>query len=120
VHELSVAQSLLDLVAESVPTQRHLDVRVVRVKVGGLSGVIPESLEFCFDALTTDTPLSRARMEIERVPIRLSCASCQDSFETESPRFRCPGCGSSGVQMVAGSELDLTEVELDDGPAEVT
>jgi len=120
VHELSVAQSLLDLVAEHVPTPRHPDVRVVRIRVGGLSGVIPESLEFCFDALVADTPLSGARMEIERVPIRLRCESCQGSFEIDAPRFLCPGCDGARVRMVAGSELDLTEVELDDGPAEVT
>lgn len=120
MHELSIAQSLLDLVAEHVSEHRRKDVRVVRIRVGGLAGVIPESLEFCFDALVAGTPLSGAHLEIERVPIKLSCNSCRGSFEIDSPRFLCPGCEGSSVRMETGRELDLAEVELQERLAEVT
>lgn len=120
MHELSVAASLIDLVAEHVPTDRQPDVRVVRIRVGGLSGVVPESLALGFEALVADGPMSAARLEIERVAIRLSCSDCRDTFDVDAPRFACPRCGRRGVRLVSGSELDLREVELADRPAEVT
>lgn len=118
MHEMSIAQSVLELVADHVPADRRPDVRVVRVRVGSLSGVVPESLEFCFEACVADTPLAGARIEIQRQPIRLSCDSCRGCFSVREPRFRCPGCGEPAVHLEGGSELEVAEVELDERVAE--
>jgi len=118
VHELSIAHDVLELVAEHVPEERRPAVRVVRIRAGSLSGVVPEALEFCFQAAVADTPLSAARLEIEQVPTLLCCDSCHGRFELREPRFRCPGCGEPSVRLVGGTELDVTEVELDETVAE--
>jgi hydrogenase nickel incorporation protein HypA/HybF len=114
LHELSIAQSVLELVAEHVPAARRPDVRVVTVRVGSLSGVVPESLKFCFEACVADTPLAGARLEIQRQPIRLSCTSCRSRFSVHEPLFRCPDCGEPSVKLVGGAELEVTEVELEE------
>jgi hydrogenase nickel incorporation protein HypA/HybF len=120
MHELSIGQSLLDLIAEHVPPHRRPYVRVVRLRVGELSGVVPESLEFCFEALVAGTPLAGARLEIERVPIRLRCDACRLDFPVAAVRLSCPSCGGTAARTLAGTELDLEEVELEDRVAEAS
>jgi len=67
VHELGLAESILDLVREHVPPGRAAAVRRVKVRVGDLAGVIPESLAFCFGAIVAGTPFPGASLDIEHV-----------------------------------------------------
>ncbi len=63
MHELSIAQNIVDIVQQYVPGEAMGDVRFVRVRVGGLSGIVPESLEFSFSAIVAGTPLGSARLD---------------------------------------------------------
>lgn len=115
MHELSIAHSILDIVREAVPTSRDLArLRVVKVRVGRLSGVLADSLEFCFTALVGDTPLSEARLAIEEVPARIDCGGCGGEFQIDDPIFACPACGSTDVRLITGHELAVAELELDE------
>ena len=67
MHELSLAAGILDIVREYVATDQAHRVRAVRVRVGEAAGVVPESLDFCFDAIVIDTPFASAHLEIDRV-----------------------------------------------------
>jgi hydrogenase nickel incorporation protein HypA/HybF len=67
MHELGLAESILDLVREHVPPDRAIAVRRVTVRIGDLAGVIPDSLEFCFGAITAGTPYAGASLDIDRV-----------------------------------------------------
>ncbi len=116
MHELSIAQSIADIVRQHAPDGAA--VRAVRVAVGRMSGVVPESLEFCFDAVVSDTPLEGARLEIERIPVRAACARCRDVFTVEEPAFACPACGSTDIELVAGMELQVLEIEVAQGAHE--
>jgi Zn finger protein HypA/HybF involved in hydrogenase expression len=33
---------------------------------------------------------------------------------TEDPAFACSFCGATGIELVSGSELQITEIEVDD------
>jgi hydrogenase nickel incorporation protein HypA/HybF len=70
MHELGLAESILDIVREHVPLDRAAAVRRVRVRVGEVAGVISESLTFCFGAIVAGTPYVDASIEIERAPGR--------------------------------------------------
>jgi len=114
MHELSVAQSVLDIVAQHVLPEQALRVRAVRVAVGELAGVLPDSLAFCFDAIVAGTPFSEARLVLERVPARIACGSCGLAFSLEGVCFACPACGSTHVSVTAGRELQVVDVEIVD------
>jgi hydrogenase nickel incorporation protein HypA/HybF len=118
MHELSIANSILDIVGEYVPVDRRAAVKAVHVRVGALSGVVAESLEFSFAAITAGTPLQNAALVIDRVPVRIRCTSCNHEFETDSPFFLCPKCDGSETIMLTGNELHVVEIELEDQPAE--
>jgi len=66
MHELGLAEGILDIVREHVPAGRESEVTSIEVRVGTFAGVDPESLAFCFAAITADTPLRAARLAIER------------------------------------------------------
>ncbi len=112
MHELSLAQGILKIIEDHVPADRIGDVRIVRVDVGRLSGVVAESLEFCFEALVAKTALQNSRLCLNSIPLRLACAECQDTFQSDGDIFRCPVCNSSRTTVVSGMELQVTEVEL--------
>jgi hydrogenase nickel incorporation protein HypA/HybF len=70
MHELGLAQGILDIVSEHVPEGRAGDVRAVRVRVGALAGVVVDSLEFCFGAIVAGTPYAAAVLDVEPCPAR--------------------------------------------------
>ena len=109
---MSIAESILDIVRQHVPETAMPEVALVRVRVGRLSGVVAESLAFCFEALVTDTPLGRARLDIERVPTTCACGDCGRRFEPEAMIFLCPACGSGKTRLVSGADLQVVHVEL--------
>lgn len=117
VHELSVAQSILEIVQQYVPQERAAALRAVKVRLGSLSGVVPESLDFCFGAMVAGTPWSGARLELERVAAACCCRTCGRSFEPADLLFLCPSCGGGDVQMISGSELQVVELGLDEEEA---
>jgi hydrogenase nickel incorporation protein HypA/HybF len=120
MHELSVAQGILDLVRRHVPGDQAGAVRAVTVRLGRLSGVVADSLDFCFGAIVAGTPFGGASLSIEHVPTRARCLDCAGEFEFEGLVFRCAACAGSHVRLVSGDELQVIAVELEDTPPEVT
>jgi len=114
VHELGLAQGILDLVRQSVPETDLPAVRAVRVRVGEMAGVVADSLEFCFSAILTGTSCAGAFLAIEPVPARARCRACAEEFPLRTPVFRCPSCGGIAVTMVSGAELQVVDVELEE------
>ncbi|MGA2667884.1 MAG: hydrogenase maturation nickel metallochaperone HypA [Ignavibacteria bacterium] len=112
MHELSIAQDILDIVFTNVPPDDYEDVTKIKVKIGEISGVIPESLEFCFNAISAETQLSNAVLVIEKIPFILKCNSCDKTSTNEMGIRICPDCSGSDTTVISGTELEVTEVEL--------
>lgn len=118
MHELSIVESILETVRQHVPEGQSRLLRSVKVRVGGLSGVVPEALEFGFEAMVAGTEYAGARMEIERVPACCRCDSCGSTFEPAELVFLCPACGSAAARMLRGNELHLVELGMEEERAE--
>jgi hydrogenase nickel incorporation protein HypA/HybF len=114
MHELSIAQEILGIVNQHVLDPKPNTVKSVRVKVGKLSNILTDSLTFCFDAITSDTPLSGVRLEVIEIPVKINCTSCNRESEIEPPVFACPICGNNQIRIVSGTELQVDEIELFD------
>jgi hydrogenase nickel incorporation protein HypA/HybF len=117
MHELSIAQSIVDIIRQYVPDDQAESVRLVKIRVGPLAGVVPDSLDFCFGAIVADTKLRKARLDIEATRLRSQCTGCDEAFEVEEASFICPRCGSGEIKVVSGTELQVVEIELSDGQA---
>ena len=108
LHELAIAESLVAAVLENTGDRQ---VTTVRIRVGRLSGVVPDALDFAFEVAVAGTPLEGATLEIERPTGRASCRTCGRYFGLDDPILLCP-CGSADVEVVAGRELTLGSVEV--------
>jgi hydrogenase nickel incorporation protein HypA/HybF len=115
MHELSIAQNIFEIVQANLPVADAGSVKSVKIRVGQLSGVVPDSLEFCFTAITQGTPLQGAILDIEQVPFILKCRSCSMSFESEAGIVLCPTCGGTDTEVISGTELQVVEIEVYDG-----
>ena len=108
MHELAITQGVVEAV-----TARTGDAPVasVRVRVGRLSGVVPEAMRFCFELVTAGTPLEGAELDIDRPEGRGRCRSCGAEFVLPDLVLLCP-CGSADVDVLAGRELAVASVVL--------
>jgi hydrogenase nickel incorporation protein HypA/HybF len=113
VHELSIAQSLIELASESALAEGVDRVEALFVRIGRLSGVVREALEFSFELAAEETPCEGASLEIEDVPITVRCAPC-DAIKSlaDGYKFCCPTCGTPTSDIVTGRELDLVSIRL--------
>jgi hydrogenase nickel incorporation protein HypA/HybF len=108
VHELAITEGLVDAVTERLPGAR---VTCVRLEIGALSGVVADSVRFCFDLVTAGTDLEGAKLEIFRLPGLCQCRACGHDFEPDGPFTLCP-CGSAEVTVLAGQDLKITSVQV--------
>lgn len=108
MHELAIAQGVIDVVTGRLPGST---VTEVRLEIGALSGVVPDSLRFCFDLATEGTMLAGARLDITEPAARCACRSCHREFVPDGPLPLCP-CGSADVAVLAGDELRIVSVEV--------
>jgi hydrogenase nickel incorporation protein HypA/HybF len=113
MHELSIMQSALDEVLREAELAGARRVHKIRLRVGVLSGVVPDALRFAFDALTPDTLAEGAVLSIEEVPARFWCAACSREFVSVNLFSECPDCAKPSGEMRSGRELELSSMEVE-------
>jgi hydrogenase nickel incorporation protein HypA/HybF len=113
LHELGVATQIAQLVTRVMDEHAARAVGEIRVEIGALSCVDPDSLEFCFQAITKGTRLENARLKMEEVKPRARCRLCNQEYEVRWDDFRCGSCGSSEFDILAGRDISVKEVEVE-------
>ena len=111
MHELAITESVVQAVTERLPDAR---ISCVRLEIGALSGVVPDSVRFCFDLVTEGTNLEGARLEITEIAGRCHCRVCGRDFEPDGPIMICP-CGSIEITVLSGQELKIASVQVHPG-----
>jgi hydrogenase nickel incorporation protein HypA/HybF len=97
MHEMGIAMQIVEISTASIPADlMGAQVEKVNVKIGKLSAVVPESLRFCFQIVSQDTPLCNASLIIEEIPIVIKCLDCNIEWTIDEPIFSCQKCNSSG------------------------
>lgn len=111
MHELAIAQSLLDIVLEEAARHGVAQVARVGVKIGAFTNVVADSLTFCFDLIKEGTAASGAELVITPVPLAGDCADCGAAVVLADPFSPCPECGSAKVRLNQGQELCVDYIE---------
>jgi hydrogenase nickel incorporation protein HypA/HybF len=112
MHELSVAQNIIDIVKENVPSDELINVKSILINVGEMSGIVADSLEFCFEVVKLDTPLKKSKIDIKTIPFVLYCNQCQKNTSNTAGIRMCEFCGGFDTKIISGTEMNVTEVEL--------
>jgi hydrogenase nickel incorporation protein HypA/HybF len=118
MHELAIADWI---VAIAVAHARGRRVHVVRIAVGHLRQIVPDALTFAFALVADGTPVQGAELELREVPPRLRCRACGAQTERAGFPLTCGACRSAEVEITAGEELVVEELELElEAESEVT
>lgn len=117
MHELAIAQSLLDIVLEEAARHGVSQVARVGIKVGAFTNVVADSLSFCFDLIKEGTAAAGAQLVITPVPLAGTCADCGAEVVLPEPFSPCPECGSAKVRLNQGQELFVDFIESEEPAA---
>ncbi len=113
MHELSLTQNLIELAEEHARRAGASAIKSITVKIGALSGVIPEAMEFAFDVCCQGTLAQGATLGILHVPAIGRCRQCTTESSMTSLIDSCPECGGFVLDILQGQEMALTELEID-------
>jgi len=114
MHEMGIANSILDGVAAEVRRRPGVRPLKVGVRVGELAGLDPDALRFAFEALTIDTPLVNLKLDIEFRAAHSRCRDCGHEFEVRNYELLCPACGSLSTDRISGDELEFAYLEIEE------
>lgn len=113
VHEMSIAEGILDISLDTMRQHEGTIIHSVQLDVGLMSGVEPDALLFCWDAITQGSSAEGARLDINRIPITGQCLDCNTIFDVQNRIFICPNCESNIINIMGGRELQVTSIDID-------
>jgi hydrogenase nickel incorporation protein HypA/HybF len=114
MHELSLIQSLLDIIEDYAQKRHFKKVNTVKLSFGKLSSIEPKCLEFAFEAQSKETKAQGATLEFDILPIVIYCISCEKEMKVDAYTATCPQCKGEDVIMVGGAqELKIIELDVD-------
>jgi hydrogenase nickel incorporation protein HypA/HybF len=112
MHELSIAQNILDIIEETFSENNYKELLEVRVRIGELVAVVPESLSFCYESLIKDTKYEKSKLTIEIIRVQASCKNCRREFNPKEFLFICPFCQSKEIEVLQGNELNISHLDV--------
>ena len=112
MHEMSLAEGVLQIIEDAARAQIFSKVTAIWLEIGELSGIEIESMRFCFDAVTRGSLAEGATLEIIAMPGTGWCMPCSESVPLHEVYGACPKCGAYQVQVTAGTEMRVKELEV--------
>jgi hydrogenase nickel incorporation protein HypA/HybF len=113
MHEMSLAEGVLQLIEDSAKTQNFSRVKTVWLEIGQLAGVEVEAMKFCFDAVVRDSIAEDAKLEIIDIPGQAWCLHCAEVVHVTALYDACPRCGSHQMQVTGGNEMRVKELDVE-------
>jgi hydrogenase nickel incorporation protein HypA/HybF len=112
MHEMSVTESMLDVVLRHAERNRASKVTRINMVLGELSTVVPESVQFYFDMIGKDTIAEGAQLDFRRTKLMAKCEGCGEEFEVVEYDFTCPACGGTKTEIISGREFQVESIEI--------
>lgn len=112
MHELSLCESLLDILKVEAETAKFTRVKRVTLEVGPLSAVEPEAMRFGFDVVMRGSLAEGAELDIVTEPAEAYCLGCFERVTVSDRLSPCPACGGTDLQISGGDALRIRELEV--------
>lgn len=112
MHEVGIMQSAVTTAEQQARARGATRIHCLRLRIGRLSGVVPDALQFAFEAITPGTLAEGATLEIEDVPAAFWCAKCEAEFECVDYMAECPRCQAPAAELRRGREMYLSSMEI--------
>jgi hydrogenase nickel incorporation protein HypA/HybF len=112
MHEVSLLENTLELALGYAQQQGASQIHRLTLRVGQLSGVIPEALRFAFEIVVQGTIAEKAELMIETIPAICYCPTCQQDFQPTDWIYECPECHRLCTELQQGRDLELVSLEV--------
>ncbi len=112
MHEMSIAMNIVNIACKEAQKDGATSISTIELDVGKLSGVMVDSLNFCYDSACKGTLAESSELMINEVPAMALCKNCGESFEIDSFMALCPKCESYEIDILQGRELRLRAVSV--------
>ena len=113
MHEMSIIAGVIDAVVPSAEQAGATRVLAITLRIGDMTEVVDEALEFAFEALTDGTLCEGAQLIVNKIHPRSLCFECGNEFDHDRFHRSCPACGSYETTLLQGRELAIDSIEVD-------
>ena len=113
MHELGITQEVLNLALAEAKAAKARRISRINLVVGEASGVVDDSVQFCFELLSGEGIARGAALSFKRIPIRMRCRQCGHSFSPNGLYSSCPACQKWDAEVTAGKEFYIDSIEVD-------
>jgi hydrogenase nickel incorporation protein HypA/HybF len=113
MHELAITEGIIRAAVPEAEKHGAKRILEIRLRIGDLSGVIPECIQEYFNIASIGTIAEGAAIKVERIPAAILCRDCGYEGAIERRRVRCPECGSADIKLTAGREYYVDSLEVE-------
>ncbi|WP_027624750.1 hydrogenase maturation nickel metallochaperone HypA [Clostridium lundense] len=111
MHELSLTESIVKICSEEALKNNLKRIEEIRLKVGELSGIVPDCIQYYFNIISKDTVLKGAVIKVEKIPMEIQCKDCNNICTVNKINFCCPNCGSFNIKILKGNEFYIDSIK---------
>ena len=113
MHEYPITQSIINISVEEAKKHNSKKINEIRLKIGELTGLMPESLQIYFDMISVGTLAEGAKLLIIKVPVKFTCQKCLIESEVKGGLYKCPNCQSIDIKITSGNEYMIESLEVE-------
>lgn len=113
MHELSVTQGILNIVIDQAKKHEVKKISKIRIKMGVLSDLLPESINYYFSIISKDSIAEGSVIEVEKLPLKVCCKDCGHVSEIDIKKFRCLSCSGQNLKIIQGNEFYIDSLEVE-------
>ena len=114
MHELAMAQSLVDVISQEARNHSGKPVRA-KMSCGAWNAVNDDVLSFAFEAVARGTPCEGMQLQIEHKPLQAKCKACGRVFVVDLAAVKCPDCGAEDFELLPDAPVLLEQIEFEEG-----
>ena len=113
MHEMSIAESVMQIIEDAAQVESYTKVKAVWLEIGQLAAVEKDALQFCFDMVTRNSVAENARLEIIEIAGQGWCMDCSCNVAVTDRYEPCPECGGFRIEVTGGEEMRVKELEVE-------
>lgn len=112
MHELSIAQSILQLAEDVAKKENAKSIQSIDIEIGALSGVVMDALEFAMEITVKNTKLEDSVINYLKINGKAYCSICSFKFDTDNLLVLCPKCKGANFKIVDGKQLRIKSLTI--------
>lgn len=112
MHEVGIMQNALAMALKAAERQGSQHIHGIRMRIGVMSGVVRDALQFAFEVAARGTIAEGARLDVDEVAVACRCRPCGREFEPGADSYACPTCHGTDIELCRGREIELASLEV--------